>query len=67
MRKRLAQVLQASEAGDEDEPMDAVVRRFWSRTSRPTQSQAHAGVDLQAQVVDLALARQARALGKPGH
>jgi hypothetical protein len=52
MRKRLAQVL---EKDDEDEPMDAVVRRFWSRTERPTQPSG------PALVVDLALARRARA------
>ena len=33
MRERLVQVL---ERDDEDEPMDAVVRRFWSRTTRRT-------------------------------
>jgi hypothetical protein len=33
MRKRLVQVL---ERDDEDEPMDAVVRRFWSRTTPPS-------------------------------
>ena len=64
MRQRLVQVL---ESNDGDEPMDAVVRRFWSRTRRPARSHAQGGVDLQAQVVDLALARQARALGTHRH
>ncbi len=35
MRKRLEQVRQALDADDDDEPMDAVVRRFWSRTKAP--------------------------------
>jgi len=39
MRKRLAQVL---ERDDQDEPMDAVVRRFWSTTtSRSTPHRPH--------------------------
>jgi hypothetical protein len=54
MRERLVQVL---ERDDEDEPMDAVVRRFWSRTPPHT---THTGAP--AQVVDLALARRARSL-----
>jgi hypothetical protein len=61
MRERLVQVL---ERDDEDEPMDAVVRRFWSRTTplSPTKSGGHAKpvVREHAQVVDLALARHAR-------
>jgi hypothetical protein len=54
MRERLVQVL---EKDDEGEPMDAVVRRFWSRTAAlsPTKSGEH------AKIVDLALARRARA------
>ena len=53
MREKLVQVL---ERDDEDEPMDAVVRRFWSRTTQasPTKNGA------LAPVVDLAHARQAR-------
>ena len=54
MREKLVQVL---ERDDEDEPMDAVVRRFWSRTTQasPTRAGALAGV------VDLAHARRTRA------
>jgi hypothetical protein len=57
MRERLAQVL---EKDDEDEPMDAVVRRFWSRTTQasPTPNTGTGGL---ARVVDLAHARRARA------
>jgi len=74
MRKRLAQVL---ERDDEDEPMDTVVRRFWSRTRSPlaTQTSASAQGSLRehagevqrehATVVDLARARWARAHGMP--
>ncbi len=63
MRERLVQVL---EKDDEDEPMDAVVRRFWSRTMplSPTKSGEHAKMVVvreHAKVVDLALARHARA------
>jgi hypothetical protein len=72
MRKRLAQVL---ERDDEDEPMDAVVRRFWSRTKSPLPTKTtaparvvsgeHANVVARehANVVDLARARWARAHG----
>jgi hypothetical protein len=57
MRKRLSQVLQGLERDDEGEPMDTVVRRFWSRTTppSPTRSCEH------ARVFDLATARQLRA------
>jgi hypothetical protein len=65
MRKRLAQVRQALVADGEDQPMDTVVRRFWSRTSRPAQGHERTGVAPQAQVVDLALARQARGARAP--
>jgi hypothetical protein len=58
MRKRLAQVL---ERDDEDEPMDAVVRRFWSRTTPLPVRDARTGAP--ARVVDLARARSARAHG----
>jgi hypothetical protein len=66
MRKRLAQVL---ERDDEDEPMDAVVRRFWSRTKSPlpngvVREHAREGVLREhSTVVDLARARWARAHG----
>lgn len=73
MRKRLAQVL---ERDDEDEPMDAVVRRFWSRTKSPLSTKTSAlaravprehgaGVVPReyATIVDLARARWARAHG----
>jgi hypothetical protein len=65
MRKRLAQVRHALEADDDEQPMDTVVRRFWSRTRRPAQGHGPTGVAPHAQVVDLALARQARALRTP--
>ena len=32
MRRHLAQLAHVFETNDEDESMDAVVRRFWSRT-----------------------------------
>ncbi len=72
MRKRLAQVL---ERDDEDEPMDTVVRRFWSRTRSALRTQTSASaqgtlrehanrvVRDHATVVDLARARWARAHG----
>jgi hypothetical protein len=66
MRKRLVQVL---ERDDEDEPMDAVVRRFWSRTAPPSPAKkgepAKSVQREHAKVVDLASARQARARGEP--
>jgi hypothetical protein len=48
MRQRLVQVL---ESNDGDEPMDAVVRRFWSRTTHHSGTR---GRSTGAHVVDLA-------------
>jgi hypothetical protein len=55
MQKRLSQVLQGLERDDDDEPMDMVVRRFWSRTPRPSPPRGE-----HAQIVDLATARRRR-------
>jgi len=62
MRRQLAQraeLTRALEDNDRDEPMDAVVRRFWSRTrpSRGTRSEAG------AVVVDLLLWAKTRGQG----
>jgi hypothetical protein len=57
MRERLVQVL---EGVDDDERIDAVVRRFWSRTARPSPTTTP-----HANVVDLASVRRARARGEP--
>ncbi len=66
MRKRLAQVF---ERDDDDEPMDVVVRRFWTRTAppSPTKTGEHAKIVVRehAKIVDLASARRARARGEP--
>jgi hypothetical protein len=57
MRKMLSQVLQGLERDDEDEPMDTVVRRFWSRTAPLSPNRSGE----PARVFDLATARQLRA------
>jgi hypothetical protein len=52
MRQRLVQVLESNEG---DEPMDAVVRRFWSRTTRFSGGLSGSGNGPSgARVVDLA-------------
>jgi hypothetical protein len=69
MRERLVQVL---DSDDDNEPMDVVVRRFWSRTKTyspvcaPVREDAREGArkGAPAQVVDLAHARSARARGE---
>jgi hypothetical protein len=55
MRTRLSQVLGKE---DRDEPMDAVVRRFWSHGSR---SAPQAQGPVEARVIDLAAWVSARA------
>jgi hypothetical protein len=66
MRQKLVQVL---EKNDDDEPMDAVVRRFWSRTPRLSGANASAGrtttLGVGAPIVDLAAWAQARGRGEP--
>jgi hypothetical protein len=68
MRQKLVQVL---EKNDDDEPMDAVVRRFWSRTPRLPGANASADAGraatpgVGATLVDLAAWVQARGRGEP--
>jgi hypothetical protein len=55
MRQPLAQLAHVFEKDVGDEPMDAVVRRFWSRTTASPATRIGRGNGEQAVVVDLAL------------
>jgi hypothetical protein len=55
MRQPLAQLAHVFEKDVGDEPMDAVVRRFWSRTTPSRGERVGARIGEQAVVVDLAL------------
>jgi hypothetical protein len=56
MRHLLGQLANVLEQNEGDEPMDAVVRRFWSRTT----SSPRMRVDARGVVVDLAHWSKAR-------
>jgi hypothetical protein len=55
MRQPLAQLAHVFEKDAGDEPMDAVVRRFWSRTTPSRGERIGPRIGEQAVVVDLAL------------
>jgi hypothetical protein len=63
MRQPLAQLAHVFEKDVGDEPMDAVVRRFWSRTTPSRRERIEPRIGQHAEVVDLALWSMTR--GRP--